>query len=243
MPGGPFIRGHASDPPDPWSGPQTEVRVSTFLIDRYPFTIRRYLECVDAGVCSLPFVADYAASWWRQSENAEYPMFAVTFSAAEAFCAWDGRRLPTDAEWEKTARGPAPRSQLYPWGDTPSCERIGLCEPPAQQAPLVSVRAFPLVRSYYGADLMVAGVTEWASDYFSTTYYADPGSRDDPQGPAEPEVLSVGGRVSVWRSTRGLNRFFYGAEDFRVALRRPGDFGASSASVGNGVRCARSLPD
>jgi formylglycine-generating enzyme len=93
-------------------GPQRRVFVSDFLIDRVEVTVASYRACVRAGACA-PTPLALADS--RFIAKAELPITSVTFDEADAYCSWRGARLPTEAEWERTARGTDGR--IWPWGN------------------------------------------------------------------------------------------------------------------------------
>jgi hypothetical protein len=166
IPAGPYIRGSAEMSPNNVHD-QQEVLVSAFFIDRFPVTNARYLECVEAGACveqsydSLAFL--------RDPERTNYPFMGAHRSDAWAFCGWDGgRRLATNYEWGKAARGPAPRTNEYVWddGDQPSCTDLPVdeCDPSYQDRPQsgfnFAVDELPATASYYGVELLVAGGLE-----------------------------------------------------------------------------------
>ena len=234
VPGGPFMRGGSPALPgegDPSfeSLPLAEVRVSSFFLDRYAVTNRRYAMCVDAGVCPVPLTG----SSWRSPERAELPFTSVSYADATTFCAFDGGRLATEAEWEKAARGPSPDLRERPW--EPRGMALGLwdcdvlpvatspCFAPTPGYGLDSVRAFPGAASPFGAELMVGGVPEWVFDWRDQMYYGDPASRDDPLGPSS----------GYSRQIRGESRALVTAST-RLSGRTP------SSIVATGLRCARS---
>jgi formylglycine-generating enzyme required for sulfatase activity len=175
VPSGPFIRG---DEEFSNAQPVESVFLSAFYVDRYLVTNRRYVACSDAGACPAEASSDPA--------DGAYPVFPVTHSAAVAFCAWDeGRLVVTEAQWEKAARGPAPRHTKYLWGDNPDC----LTARPASDCPQEygSTASVPFtyaqlttMTGFYGTELMSAALVEWTRDNYTALAYSDSASTTDP---------------------------------------------------------------
>lgn len=179
IPAGPFMRG--------WEAffdaqPVREVTLSPYYIDRYPVTNERYRECVTLGACTAPTSSNgYAAL--IDSTRQRNPVQGVSRAQALAFCMWDGgRALPTEAQWEKAARGPSPRVQAYTWGSEFECDRVDCTLPPSPFIRL-AIDEIADVRSYYGVERMVGGGFEWVFDAYSSSYYATDESLIDPTGP------------------------------------------------------------
>lgn len=158
---------------------QQEVLVSAFFIDRFPVTNRRYLECVEAGVC---IERSYdRLSFLREPVRADHPFMGAYRRDAWTFCRWDGgRRLPTSYEWGKAARGPAPRMNEFVWDSEPPCVDLPTysCDPSYQDGPRpgfdFDVDELPATASYYGVELLVAGGLEHVLDTaVSTDVVAD----------------------------------------------------------------------
>lgn len=230
VPEGSFVMG--SDTPNLGTGfadhtPSHAVVVSAFVLDAFEVTVGRYRQCVQAGRCSLPAVevsSDCTFDIESDSSDA-LPVNCVTVAQAEEFCAWDqGRRLPTEAEWERVARGIGDRA--YPWGATFTCTRAvaasrSICAR-AHKAPEV-VGCYPAGDSVEGAHDMAGNVAEWVGDY-AASY---PTERvTNPQGPA----------TGVTRIARG-GSFLSVAPEVQVFVRLATTDGASAAI---GIRCARS---
>jgi iron(II)-dependent oxidoreductase len=197
--------------------PLKMVMVSGFEMNQTEVTQSEYDTCVKAGVCPAP-------AGFNPGARPNHPVGNVAWDAASKFCTWAGKRLPTEAEWEKAARGPA--SGIYPWGDDASmmnvvCSRAQLkgCGP----AESVPVR-FLAGASGYGIEDLAGNVAEWVSDLYNNNYYASAPSTDPP-GPATGMHLRRGGG------------FTSDLPALRTSARAPGDAPAPSV----GFRCARSL--
>jgi sulfatase modifying factor 1 len=231
VPAGPFVRGSLSYSD---TQPIAEVLVSAFYIDRYPVINSRFAQCVSAGACTDFTFGSPQWDWHYGPGRSDYPVQAVSRAQAVQFCTWDGgRRLPTEAEWEKAMRGPVPRDNIYPWDGTDyRCDLLPSARcgyDPCAGMPLgcdrMAIRdrydAFPGTRSFFGTFLQFGGVEEWVSDYYSSSYYGDPTSRTDPMGPLSGATLR-----------RGLPRRFITAG--RDATER-----LTHTSNTTGIRCAR----
>jgi formylglycine-generating enzyme required for sulfatase activity len=152
--------------------PQHKVYLDAFLIDRTEVTNAMYAKCVDAANChgSLPTLS---------AEPENYPVTGVAWSDAQAYCAWAGGRLPTEAEWEKAARGTDGR--IYPWGNEPADAQRGNYN--RMMGGTTPVGAYPQGASPYGALDMTGNVWEWVADWYGDAYYASSPGRN-PTGPS-----------------------------------------------------------
>jgi len=197
--------------------PRHKVYLDAFWIGRTEVTNAQYKQCVETGLCSVP--ADDGR--YSDPDYASYPVVHVEWLQANRFCAWVGGRLPSEAEWEKAARGT--NARLYPWGGNPLiCERAQFrgCEP-SGSLPVGSKS--PAGDSPYDAVDMAGNVWEWVADWYDGDYYED-SPEDNPTGPehGDYKVLRGGG----WS---------YGPDILRAAYRGV-DYPASrSDSVG--FRC------
>ncbi len=201
IPGGWFFRGAGRDPDaEDDERPGRNVYVSAFAIDRTEVTRGAYAACVAAGRCAAR--KDLSA----RDLFSRLPMTQVSWLEANAYCAAHGARLPSEAEWERAARGPRDRRR-FPWGDEPTCRRAnfgnyegeGRCaENPGHP---VEVGRFPDGASPEGVLDLAGNVWEWAADYYDPRAYASTPVRD-PRGPARPlprgpEELGTAPRRSV----------------------------------------------
>jgi formylglycine-generating enzyme required for sulfatase activity len=180
--------------------PLHTVTLDAYYIDKYEVTNARYKACVDAGGCTAPGSVN---SWTRSpyygtSTYADYPVINVTWHQASAFCAWGGKRLPTEAEWEKAARGSSD-TRKYPWGNSaPDCTKTNYWSSGGDCGGDTSrVGSYPSGASPYGVMDMSGNVWEWVNDWYSSNYYSVSPSVN-PQG-------SASGAVRVLRGGSWLN--------------------------------------
>jgi formylglycine-generating enzyme required for sulfatase activity len=193
--------------------PLHEVCLSAFWISQTEVTNDQYRACVDAGVC------DPAHNWaFYDPDYADYSVVSVFWSEAEAYAQWIGGSLPTEAQWEYAARGPA--GNVYPWGDEFNGFVLNFCD---NECPLnnrdanwddgysvvAPVGSYPNGASWVGALDMAGNVWEWVADWYSEDYYATltPGSHD-PAGPESGEfrVLRGGSFEDAWWTAHAAYR-------------------------------------
>jgi formylglycine-generating enzyme required for sulfatase activity len=161
--------------------PPHPVLVAGFQIDRTELSQGAYAACVQAGACSLP------AAGFDPRARPLRPVTHVTWAQAKAFCRWAGQRLPSEAEWELTARGTDGR--IYPWGDeAPTCERAHTAACGGGPA---DVGGRPAGASPYGALDMAGNVDEWVEDLYRP--YGDDGGDSG-------QRLARGGAEDAWHS-------------------------------------------
>ncbi len=159
IPGGKFRMG--SDEGGADERPMRDVSIVGFGLDRTEVTVDAYAACVNAGACTTPSTG--GACNWGQNGKGKHPINCVDWSRATAYCAWVGKRLPTEEEWEYAARGTDGR--IYPWGnEEPASQlcwkRTGTC----------AVGSFPAGASPFGLLDMAGNVWEWTSSGYSADY-------------------------------------------------------------------------
>jgi formylglycine-generating enzyme required for sulfatase activity/Tol biopolymer transport system component len=204
VPGGSFLMGAADSDAnaDADEKPQHEVQLDAFWVDIYEVTNEEYAVCVQAGACNAPAELDlngFPYAYAKEIENA--PVVNVTWYDAKAYCTWAGKRLLTEAEWEKAARGEDAR--IYPWGnDADASRRAWYCNGCIYNASDPSVRddfsrpvavgSFPDGASFYGVYDMAGNVSEWVYDWYDNTIYQQPG-QVNPAGPDDGSYRVIRG--------------------------------------------------
>ncbi|MCZ7571472.1 MAG: SUMF1/EgtB/PvdO family nonheme iron enzyme [Ardenticatenaceae bacterium] len=161
-------------------GPQQRIYLDAFAIDRYEVTNAQYAECYRVGGCNASRESGAGGSGFDDPSNGEYPVVGVTWFDANTYCRWRGKRLPTEAEWEKAARGEA--GWLWPWGNffvrgNANLRPFGVEPGSGNVAPSVS---YPEGQSPSGAQNMVGNVMEWVADFYAPY---DPVQNRNPTGP------------------------------------------------------------
>ena len=202
VPAGVFLMGSDRGSLDEY--PIHPVDLDAFYIDRYEVTNDLYRACVEAEVCQ-PVRKKSSATRSRYYDNRRYiryPVLFVDWHMAQTYCEWREARLPTEAEWEKAARGGM--NVIYPWGDVPDCNlaNYGNCLWDTS-----GVTIYDLGASRYGLHHMAGNVWEWVSDWYSDDYYRS-SPEEDPQGPdtGTEKVLRGGSWKDDYTEIRSVNR-------------------------------------
>ena len=233
VPGGLFWRGQASGDAD--ACPLHQVELSAFRIDQTEVSQGEYRECVDAGACKRSDdECNYIAKTW-DGDSDRLPVICVDYIRASSYCEWKGGRLPSEAEWEKAARGE--EGAVFPWG-----ERAPLCEDAnfrfvswyCQQS-VVEVGSYPQTVSAYGLLDTLGNAWEWTADSYDARWYWD-ASRVDP---GEPESCAISPDADRGDCTHKVIRggaFNTTQQNTRASVRSPAEPGRADLNLG--LRCA-----
>jgi formylglycine-generating enzyme required for sulfatase activity len=226
IPAGEFIMGldgvHALED----ERPAHRVWLDIFAIDRYEVTTAQYAEFLGAGKQTSPWQWETV----ELSRHSDRPVIGVSWDDAGAYCQWKGKRLPTEAEWEKSARGTDGRP--YPWGNqVPTNQRanFALGARFSYDLVLAPVQSHPQGRSPFGLHHMAGNAYEWVQDWYAIDYF-DVSPDRNPTGPEQGQFKVV--RGGSWSD---LPKYLLTYGRFRL----PPDTRNSYV----GFRCARSVAE
>ena len=152
--------------------PQRNVSEPGYWIGESEVTNKEYAQCVEAGACTQPSLRDSGpTNHYGDSQYDEHPVVGVNWYQAAGYCEWADARLPTEAEWEKAARGDG--GYIYPWGnDLPSCDRANAnMKGCSEENNTKAVGSYPLGISPFGLFDMAGNVREWVADSYQSNSY------------------------------------------------------------------------
>ncbi len=239
VPAGEFIMGAADSDSQSTDveKPQHTVYLDAFWIDQTEVTNAMYAKCVKAGVCQAPAETKSStrASYYDNPQFDNYPVTYVGWDDAKQYCTWVGRDLPTDAQWEKAARGTDGR--IYPWGnDVPDKTQLNYNNAVGDTA---QVGAYPTDTSPYDALDMAGNLHEWVADWYGETYYASSPDRN-PTGPTSGDYrITKGGSWNTrasearasYRNGSPADRRFFDFLGFRCAQSESSSASSAPAPV------------
>ena len=227
IPAGEFLMGNPEGKgrADEW--PQRSVYLDAFAIDQVEVTNERYMAFVTTTGHRNP-PNPYGTGPLLSAKGIEQlPVVQTTWYDAKAYCSWAKKRLPTEAEWEKAARGTDGR--LFPWGNEPATlKRANFDREWEDEKTLYPVGSLPDGDSPYGVKDMAGNAREWVSDWYDPDYYKHAPNLN-PQGPDKKGVV---------RSIRG-GSWHSPVADITTSARGRGGFALQTH--GTGFRCARGL--
>lgn len=220
--------------------PPHHVYVDAFWIDETEVNNAMYAQCVALGDCGSPYKTNSYTrdSYFGNKEFDDYPVIYISWVDASAYCKWGGRRLPTEAEWEKAAGwdGNKQMKNIYPWGDSFDGTNVNFCDETCTNSwkngnyydgfqDTAPVGSYPAGVSFYGALDMAGNAWEWVADWYAGDYYSNSPS-SNPVGPkkAFSRVLRGGSWNDNATFVRTANRMWFDPE---------------SANFSIGFRCAR----
>jgi serine/threonine-protein kinase len=187
------------------------VTLQSFWIDKTEVTNAMYVKCVEDNQCDPPDSknSNSRGNYYGKSEFNNYPVIFVSWSDAKAYCTWVGRRLPTEAEWEKAAswKESTKEKYLYPWGNaSPNNDLLNFNN---ALRDTTEVGYYPDGASPYGALDMAGNVWEWVNDWYDESYYSNSKSTD-PQGPlsGQSKVLRGGSWKETYYYVRSSRRIW-----------------------------------
>jgi len=217
IPAGEFTMGSNTKGVQGPENPAHTVYTDPFWIYQTQVTNAMFMKCMEAGSCQKP-----AGEVDEHDTNplfANHPAVYVTWDEALSYCTWQGGRLPTEAEWEKAARGTSDR--FYPWGEISKAPYIANVD--NLIGTTTQVGSFAKYPSFYGLLDMGGNVREWVMDWYSETYYSE-SPKYNPTGPADGDrkVLRGASYFDPYEMAQSTNRLAHA----------PG-----SAGINRGFRC------
>ncbi len=203
--------------------PQKTIDLDGFWISVSDVTNKMYAQCVETGNCAAP-AQEIGTPVYTNPDYGDYPVVGVTWDMASNYCKWAQASLPSEAQWEKAARGQ--NSAVYPWGaDNPGCDLLNYS---GCLGHMSGVNDYPAGRSPYGLLDMAGNVYQWVNDFYAEQYY-DSMPASNPTGPTSGDSHVIRG-----------SSFETDAAQLQSAIRHFGGQGYHSRDLG--FRCAVNQP-
>ena len=231
--------------------PLHTVYLDGYYIDIHEVTNSQYAQCVAAGACALPKTHEFDGDTWfadghyDKPQFGNYPVVWIPWDDANNYCTWAGKSLPTEAQWEKAARGSSD-TRIWPWGNTPPdcslanywrdmANNEGKCgthtpEMGGDDISTSAVGSYPQGASPYGVMDMAGNVSEFVMDFKNINYYQEYEPDAWPPNPINEEGIDKGYRGGSWD-----------ASDWHIRVSYRSSGGGTDGRSGNvGFRCASS---
>ncbi len=215
--------------------PYHKVYLNAYYIDKNDITVDEYTKCVKTGGCTQPHWDNclvWNGSRWQygtagsEFQEGDKPVVCVDWTQSTTYCQWMGDKLPTEAQWEKAARGTDGR--IYPWGNQFNCNNSCNSVRPCNETSTCKVGSYPQDKSPYRVMDMTGNVWDWCSDWYDANYYANSPNRN-PWGPDSGDYRVL--RGSVW------------INNYPMLIRSSGRYKITGANYGYfsfvGFRCIR----
>jgi formylglycine-generating enzyme len=212
--------------------PRHEVLVDTFAIDKYEVTNGLYLAFVKSTGHRVPQnPKNPTRNLWQgdsiTNSLVDRPVINVDWFDAEAYCRWAGKRLPTEAEWEKAAKGTSDRR--FPWGNVePTAKHLNYNQRWMGEKTLMPVGSYEAGKSPFGVYDMAGNVWEWVNDWYDPQYY-EKSPEKNPQGPKTGSKKVI--RGAGWQNETPTVRIFTRVES-----------DPTGRNESTGFRCAADAP-
>lgn len=252
IPAGNFQMGWDPTSSDKWAEsdlryemPLHTVYLDGYYMDTYEVTNSQYAQCVAAGVCAPPPTytsaetgkTSYSDNHYGDPQYGSYPVTFITWNDANSYCTWVGKSLPSEAQWEKAARGSSD-TRMYPWGNTyPNCSLLNFrdfgadfCGTNVNGVVTAAVGSHPEGASPYGVMDMAGNVSEFVKDWMIHDYYSYYEPNAWPANPMVGDDLGTDHKVfrgGTWNSN-----------DFQVRVSIRGMIYPTGANNTIGFRCA-----
>lgn len=224
VPAGEFLMGSKPEEGRSDERPQRKIYLDAYAIDVHEVTNERYLKFIHTTGRKEPLNPYGEKLLSQESSVGNLPVVQLTWYDAVDYCRWAGKRLPTEAEWEKAARGE--HGLVFPWGsEPPSNKTVNFQRNWEGTQTLWPVGSKAETSSPYGVHNMAGNVREWVQDWYAADYYAIAPDKN-PQGPEQGILKVIKG--GSWHSFKA---------DIRTAARGKGGFALKTDGIG--FRCAR----
>ncbi|MBI2757298.1 MAG: SUMF1/EgtB/PvdO family nonheme iron enzyme [Chloroflexi bacterium] len=203
--------------------PQKTISLDSYWIYKTDVTNKMYAQCVAAGNCAAP-AQELGTPDYINPDYGDYPVVGVTWDMASNYCQWSQGQLPSEAQWEKAARGPG--GNVYPWGnDKPACDLLNIQGCLGHTS---GVNDYPAGKSPYGLLDMAGNVFQWVNDFYAENYY-DTMPALNPTGPVSGDMRVIRGSSFESEASQTL-----------AGVRRPAAPAYTSRDVG--FRCVVPQP-